>query len=269
MPLDAVELLRASGADGVAGEDAFDVAGAAVGAGGRGYVLGPASWSGAVPQPPVELTYASGHVFTGMLGTFANYGGHFLNIRRNGLTPWTRLGTAQSAVQSVAWDEGAGTVSLNVQLLGEFDPATLPGITGFSYWFRDYTQPAVPPDNGDYQIVIRRATTGGGSPSGSDDLVLQHRYDPDLADFNPMLDTPAWPVRVARRAYPSWDNTYEWQAHDSAAYTNEVASSILSGPNTLHSVWIRYRLRAEYNGGTPGAWTNYGEVSWSDPRPDV
>lgn len=269
-PLSAVGLLRASGADGVAGEEArADVTGATTGRAGRDYVLGAADWYGATPQPPVELTYASGHVFTGLIAGFPSMGGAFPLIRRNGLTPWTRLGTAQSTVQSVSWDDEAKTAALQVGVLGEYDPATVPTLSAFTYWFRDFVQPAVPSDSGSYQVVVKRTFSSPGTPSGSDDLVLQLQYDPDTADFNPLVQSPGWPIRIARRALPSWDTVYEWFAYADSGYTTPVGSSVVSDPDTTYAVWIRYRLRAEYNGGTPGPWIEYGEVTWSDPRPDV
>ena len=235
------------------------------------FKLGAASWSGG-PLPPGEQTYNDNTTFN-MVGTFADMGGRFSVIRNNGTNQWSQVGSVavngSAVVNSVTWDDGAQTVTVPYTVRGAYDPNTIKTLSAFTFWFRNYTEPAEPPDNDEYQVVIRITATGSDTPSGSTAETFRLRYaNPDGGGFNPgPVHTPLMDIQVARRAYPTWATTYEWEAHDSSSYTNEIASSFMSDNNTTYDVWIRYRLSAEYGGN--GTWTNYGQVSWTDPRLDT
>lgn len=266
------ELLVASG-QSAPGNATAEVAGAGSGnVYGLGYVAGLSGETSAI-QDPTELPagYDSG---TQLSVTFDISGAEFEHIR-NGAASWQQWGDINVRsgldVDSVTWDDVAPLgVTVYDTVLGDYDSNTLPTLTNFTAYFRDYTSPAVPPDNGDYVVRCNPVTGGPGSPSGTTDKTFQLRYVPDAGGFNPSPFLGfEYDIRVKKIAYPGWTTVYEFECHDSTSYNNNIGNSIFSGPNTTFTWYVRYRLRAEYNGGSPGSWTNYGAVNWSDPRPDI
>lgn len=272
-----VELIKASGNAGVAGQTfkgnvsptqaVSDMTGFSM----SSYLLGTDGSVTGIPLLPNEWVYDSETTFT-IVQNFASYGANFFRIRRDGTAPWNPLGTVQHTLNSVTWDEGNANVTLSVTCLGEFDPATAPGVSTFLAYWQGYTVPNVPPGSGAEYVVLAPVVTGGVSPSGTDDRTLQFIFDPDIAQFNSSFTTGSWPLRISRRAYPGWTTLYEWELHSTSAYTDDPPLStntyvFVSYPQDNYPLgYVRYRIRAQYNGGTAGAWTNFGLVSWSDTR---
>lgn len=269
MPKSLSELIQASGitpADG----DSFDVdvVDSDAFAQMTEYLCGDNfTWGGTTIQPPEEITYASGHTFNGVVGALNASADRFFNIRRNGTTPWVSAGSAETTINSATWTDVPPEVTLSLTVLGAYDPGTLKTITSFAAWFDGYNSPNVPPGSDFEPITFEPSFGGSSSPSGSDTLNIILEYSPDLGGFNPTPITSTWPISISRRAYPSGATMLEWEFHDSASYNNPVSASYLSDTTFQVSVWARWRRKAAYGGG--GAWTNYGEVAWSDPREDV
>lgn len=236
------------------------------------YLVGtPSEYSG-VPPLPNEWQHTTPQTFD--IGvTFSGYGANFNYIRSNGTAPWTVLGSANQILNSVTWDDGLGKATLNVTCTGNLDAGTFPTLVGFYVWHLGYTDPTPNPNSGNVTAYVYAAATGGGTPSGFNDFTLQWTYVPDTAGFNPNQTTSSFSFRMDKAGYPSWTTSYEWQIHTDSNYNNLLGTDsyqFQSNENFSADVgYVRYRLRAAYNGGTPGSWTNYGVVSWTDPRTDV
>jgi hypothetical protein len=275
VPKNLVELIKASGNAGIAGQSfkgnvtptqaVSDMTGFSM----SSYLLGTDGSVTGTPLLPNEWTYPSGTTFT-LVQNFASYGANFYRIRRNGVAPWYPMGTIEHTLNSATWDEVNDNVTLSVTCYGDYDPATAPGISAFTPYWQGYTSPNVPAGSGAEYVEVKPAVTGGVSASGTDDRTLQLWFDPDIAQFNPTFTTASWSLRIQRRAYPAWTTINEWEIHTTSGYNNLLGTNtyvFTSYPQDNYTVgYVRYRLKTEYNGGTPGSWTNYGAVTWYDTR---
>lgn len=273
MPADLVELIKASGNAGTAGQSFLNhVTGATGGVSMTDYQLGSVNSYSGVPLTPVENTYATPQTWN-IDVTFSNYGSKFNQIRRNGTTPWLFLGTANHVLNSVSWNDGTATVTLNSTVEGDYDAGTLQTLSSFSAWHTGYTAPTQNPNSGSVNVSVFPEVSGGGSPSGTTDFTLQWRYDPDTATFNSNMTTSSFSFRMNKKAYPAWTTTHEWEMHTDSNYNNVVGTNsytFSSDENYDADVgYIRYRIKAAYNGGTPGSWSNYGVIHWTDPRDNI
>jgi len=242
------------------------------------YKLGAATWTGEPAPYDIGIlgpTHNSGAVVN-VVATFAGYSPRYTGIRNSAASFWTNegtLGNNNALITSATWDNGAGTVTLVYTLTGAYDVAYLPTLSSFTAWFLDYVNPAKPDDSdtGTYTVRAAPVTTAGGTPPGYDEYTSRWRFNnPDPGGFNPVvLSTLASGIRVNRRAYPAWATVYEVEYHSSNAYTNDIGRNVDSLRNTVHDWYVRYRIKAEYNGGTAGSWTNHGLLNWTDPRPDI
>ena len=272
MPYDLISLIQASAGSGTAGESFLNhVTGAASLVEMDDYTLAKDAspvWGG-TPLLPVDFTYASQSVFT-VTASFAGMQAKYPAIRRNGTSPWSQIGTilaTTGSFNSVSWDDTNKTVTASVSSSGLLDPATLPVLTSYFPWFRDYAFPTEPPDSASYAVRVTAQYTSPAPASSSTDYTWQLRFLPDLGFFNPIIDTPSYDIRIYNRSYPIWTSVYESAFYDDAGYTNSVSNTITSSQGDPSYTWyVQYRLRAEYNGGTPGSYTQYGAVVWSDPR---
>jgi hypothetical protein len=275
VPKNLTELIKASGNSGIAGQTfkgnvnptqaVSDMTGFSM----TSYLLGTDGGLTGTPQPPVEITYNSGTTFT-LVQSFSGYGWNFYRIRRNGTAPWYPLGTVEHTLDSVTWDEGNANVTLSVTCYGEFDAATEPGLSTFAPYWQGYISPNVPAGGGPEYVEVKPVVTGGISPSGADDRTLQFWFDPDSADFNANFTMVSSSLRISRRAYPAWTTLNEWELHATSSYDNLLGTNtyvFTSYPQDNYTVgYARYRTKAEYNGGSPGSWTNWGAVTWYDTR---
>lgn len=270
MPKNLIELIKASNGAGSAGQSfKTNVTGASSGGVSMvGYLVGsPGSYSG-TPQTPVEFTYSTPQSWS--IGVvWSGYGGTFYHIRRNGPTPWLFIGTGTVTINSVNWDDGSGTSTLNLTVEGEYDSNTIQTLTSFNAYFSGYSFPNMPAGSGAATVEVTPLVSGSSIPSGTTDGSLQWIYDPDIANYNPQQTTQAFSFRIARRAYPVWSTMYEWRIHSNSSYNSVIGTngySFDSYPEySNYSVgWIEYRLRAEYGGG--GAYTPWGELLWTDGR---
>ena len=233
MPYDLISLIQASAGSGTAGESFLN------------HVTGAASL---VEMDDYTLAKDASPVWGGtpLLGTILATTGSF---------------------NSVSWDDTNKTVTASVSSSGLLDPATLPVLTSYFPWFRDYAFPTEPPDSASYAVRVTAQYTSPAPASSSTDYTWQLRFLPDLGFFNPIIDTPSYDIRIYNRSYPIWTSVYESAFYDDAGYTNSVSNTITSSQGDPSYTWyVQYRLRAEYNGGTPGSYTQYGAVVWSDPR---
>lgn len=240
------------------------------------YLVGaPGSYSGVPTLPGEAADYTTPQTFN--IGvTFSGYGSNFSYIRRNGTAPWTAIGSANQVLNSVTWDDGLATATLNVTVTGNYDATTYPTLlsspNGFVCWFTGYTSPTQNPNVGYVSVTMFPQATGGGTATGTNDFTLQWTYNPDTGGFNPNQTTASHPFRIQKAAYPSWSTTYEWELHTDSNYNNLLGTNTYSFQSDVmfdaDVGYVRYRIRAEYNGGTPGSWTNYGVVHWTDPRAD-
>lgn len=269
-----VELIKASGNTGTSGQSFKDHVTGASGGGVSmtSYQLGSMGSYSGTPNPPVETTYTTPQTWNIVI-TFSNYGANFSQIRRNGTSPWSFIGVANQTLNSVTWDNGAGTATLNTTVEGAYDANTLPGLSSFNVWYVGYTSPTQNPNSGSVSVEVYPLTTGGGSASGWDDYNLQWIYDPDTAAFNTNATTSSFSFRINKKAYPGWTTTYEWEIHSDSNYNNVLGTnSYTFSSDEAYDAdvgYIRYRIKAAYNGGTPGSWTNYGVIHWTDPRDDI
>lgn len=270
MSQDLIKLIQASGNAGSTGQSfANHVTGSGAGVGMLDYsISGSVSWTGQ-PLPPNEQTYNSGQTFS-LVGTFSQYGSKWPLIRRNGATnpPWNVRGSVTTTINSITWNDEASTVTAGVTTFGEYDQNTVPTLNSLFFYYTQYNPPDIPPDNNEYVVRIRVDATGGGSASGYDDLTLELGYLPDTALFNPTLITPTWDIRINKRALPSWSTIHDVEGYTDNTYTTPKALQFLSDNNTTYDAYVRYRIKAEYNGGVVGDWVNYGQVTWTDPRAD-
>lgn len=270
MPRNLVELIKASGQAGTAGQSFKSQVTGASGGGVSmtSYLLGSEGSVSGTPAPPGENSiYASGTTFTLGIG-FSGYGSNFNQIRRNGTAPWSFTGTAANTINSVTWSESPGTATVSVTVYGVYDSNTIPTLVNFNAWFTGYQSPNEPAGSGAESVSVTPTTTGGGMASGSDVSSIQFVYDPDTALFNPSYTSTTWSFDLHRRAYESWTTRYEWRIHPDANYNNPIGTnsySFTSYPGDNYTVgYVEYRLKAEYGGG--GAYTPYGAVLWDDPR---
>ena len=235
MALTLRDLIKASGNAGTTGQSFRNhVTGAGSGVGMRQYVAG-LTFDVTDVLPSTEHTYASGSsVYTRII--YLSTGTKFSQIRQNGTTPWTQIGSASTTgglrPSSVVWDDTGRTATANYTLIGEYDSNTLQSLNSFQAWFLGYTNPARPDDNdtGGYTVRASPVVTGGGSPSGSTTMTYQWQYVPDIGPFNPTYTDPtSVTVAVNRRAYPGWATYYETEYHDNSGYTNKSFNSIING----------------------------------------
>lgn len=273
MPKNLVELIKASGKAGIAGQSfANDVTDAAVGVAMTDYLVGAPTF---FDPPAPETVYTSGQTIS--LGiTFGAQGSKYASIRPPGTQGWLDLGTAQQVITAASWT--GNTVTLSITVTGDYDDNTVQTLTGFSAWFTGYTNPNEPPSSTWEDVSVTPTVAGPTTPTGSTTKTLQYLFNPDIAEFNPSVYVPSattsWPITITRIAHPSWTTRHEWELHGNDSYTYLLGGNgytFASHPNTdfpnANPVgWIRYRLRAEYGGN--GQWTNYGYVTWTDPRPD-
>lgn len=280
MTYNLVELIKASGNAGVA-EESFrnDVTAAGDEVNMASYrLLG--SGSGAASTASIGgfsiAPAITGNGFEVNL-TFGGYGTRFRHIRNNGTSSWGGFSGSGLTHVTTSWNDGTATATLGVTAPNVYDPATSETLQfpdSFVAWFDGYVAPDRPADgdpNG-YLVRVSPRVTGGGIASGSTDYTFgPFSYNPDSAAFNPDYSSGVgtYTIRVNRLAFPPWGTAYDLEAHDSAAYTNQIDLFVLSYSFTTAQWYIRYRVKAEYNGGIPGAWNEYGLVTWSDPRPDV
>lgn len=272
MPKNLVELIKASGQAGTAGQSFKSQVTGASGGGVSmtSYLLGAEGSVSGTPAPAGENSiYASGTTFTLGIG-FSGYGSNFNQIRRNGTAPWSFTGSAANTINSVTWSESPGTATVSVTVYGEYDANTIQTLTNFNAWFTGYQSPNEPAGAGGESVTVTPTIAGSGSASGSDVRSIQFIYDPDTALFNPSYTSTTWSFDIYRRAYESWTTRNEWEMHTDANYNNVIGTNtyvFTSYPGDSYTVgYARHRLKAAYNGGTPGSWTNYGAVSWADPR---
>lgn len=286
MPKNLIELIKASGKAGIDGQTfANDVTGADTNVAMSDYLCGVPS-TFAPPDP--NSTYPSGQMFAISI-QFSGYGPRYYNIRRNDAGAWQSYGTALQTLHDIGWNDATASVTLNVTVLGEYDSTTLQTLTGFNVWFVGYTYPNAPTSETWESVEVTPAISGSLTPSGATTQTLQYYFDPDSANFNPSVwapsSTTSWPVTISRRAYPGWSTRYEWEIHANNTIVNGSYNSLINSngytftsfPGTNYGNanpvgYVQYRLRAEYNGGTPGAWTftdvynNTLMVVWTDPR---
>lgn len=281
MPKNLVELIKASSAAGIAGQSfKTNVTGATTGVSMTSYLSGSfGSFGGSFPQPENEITYSTPQNWN-IDVVLSGYGANFNQIRRNNTSGWTFLGTANATINSVTWNDGTGTATLAMTFTGNYDATTYPTLTNFTAYFLGYVSPNKP-GAGAATVEVYPLASGGGAASGSDVFTLQWSYDPDIANYNPVITTPApnlgtgaQTMRIAKAAYPSWTTTYEWEIHTSSSYNNLLGSNFYQFTSYENDAnvsvgFIRYRIKAAYNGGTPGSWTNWGELLWTDPRDDI
>lgn len=267
------DLIKASGNAGTSGQSFRNhVTGATSGTAMSHYKAGLA-FDVTDALPSTEYTYASGSsVYTRI--TYLSTAVKWSLIRQNGTTPWTQIGSSSTTgglrPSSVVWDDTGLTGTANYTLIGVYDPNTLQTLSYYDAWFRDYPYPNQPPDSGTYVVRAKPVATGSLTPSGSSTMTYQWQYVPDIGPFNPTYTDPtSITVAVSRIAYPAWATVHESEYYSDSGYTTLVGNTISSDPETIFTWWIRYRIKAEYNGGTPGSWNYYGSYTWYDPRPDT
>lgn len=279
MPITLKELIKAGGGAGSAGQSFSNTGGLGASSGARisDYILPTGSptdnWD---PAGDTLTTYNSGGTYNPYVSFNYQYGGNgsrFYNIRRD-ISGWTNNTGSSITLNSVTWNDSAGTATLNMTIYGDYDSSTQQSLTAFQYYFSGYTAPDKPSDGGAYQVVLFPSVSGSSSPSGSSIITPSFTYDPDIASFNPNQTFNWSGIRVYKQAYPSWTTMYEWQAYLDSGYTTAAETSFYSsndGNNaafayyTYGPVYIRYRIKAAYNGGTAGSWQDT-TASWQDPR---
>lgn len=228
-------------------------------------------------DPPDTLTtYSSGSSVSGYV-TFdynSGKGTKFSYIRRD-IAGWSNNVVGSVSLNSVTWDSPtAGSVSLSMTVSGDYDTNTMQSLSAFQYWFVGYNAPSTPSGSGAAEVILSPIVSGASSPSGNTIIYPSFTYDPDVAAFNPSATFTWSGIRVSKQAYPSWTTMYEWGAYIDSGYTTAALTSFYSSSDgndpafayyTYGPVYIRYRIKAEYNGGTPGSWS-YTSTSWTDPR---
>ena len=262
-------LIEASGGDPIAGDSfRYDVTDAGNAVKMTDYVLLNAGqptddW---YSSDETEYKYPSGtqfHPTADFAFTTTGPGSRHHHIRTN---TWSPSSCPEVTVNGTSWNDSTGVVTLTITIDVDTPPAT-PTLNAVMFWFTEYSPFNAPPDTSSHPVDLIISATGGGSP---DTVVVTPAFtwQPDGGAFNDQKTVTFGPVAMIT-TYPTWSNLYEWETHDSSAYTNVVTHYIDSYVDTTYSVWFRYRLKAEYNGGVAGSWVNVGEVAWTDPRPDV
>lgn len=256
-------LIKTSGNTGAAGQSFKNhVTAAAAGSKMTDYVIGtgtPVSdWTPAVEGDK----YASGTTFAPYVN-FANYGSQFHDIRAD---VWTPNACDEVTVNSVSWNEGLGRATMSITIAVD-SPPSLPYITGVMFWYTENPYPWEPVDSDPHYVEMIIAHTGGGT---ADEVEVTPKFDVQMdgSAFNAQQTITFDPILITTE-YPGWDDVYEFETHEDSNYNSPKSYGVDSYVDTTYSVWLRYRIRAEYNGGTPGSWVNYGEVAWTDPREDI
>ena len=291
-----IRLIKASsGTDGVATNSfRYNVTAAANGVGMADYKINSPSWSN-TPLGPGSYTYPNDTNITNITLTLGEFASNAVYIQSTDASQWSigyiGEGTQQATINSVSWASNVATVSINLK--GALT-AGLSGVNVSVPWYPGYSYASstVPygdgycysggpcncsPDCCTYYNVLFSMDAYGPAASGYSDNDLSLTYVPDdyNAAFNPTIYGPGptfvstWPVRQNRRAGAVPTVSYvEW--HDSAygaGYYDPspiITTSFYYSSNGDSQVgyYMRYKLDADVS------WTNYGLVSWQDPRPD-
>lgn len=215
-----------------------------------------------IPSDPGD--YAHGTQF--VIGISFTQASHAQYIKRTGnvvtiqRTSFPTDGTdVQKDTSSVlAGDTGS---SVTVTLIGG---RVHTGNIVASVWFQGYSEPNVPPGSGSEPIVFNATLNnpnGGGSPR---ELNFNARYVVDAGDFNPEL---VQLIETNVLTQPELLSHFEFEWHGNDTYTDLIATSSAyitsTTPGQTKELWMRHR---PFNNPSYPNWTNYGYISFFDPR---
>lgn len=201
--------------------------------------------------------------------TFDLYaGGRWYNLPRKPLVALANDGTDPTSTGSASVVSGAlmlpGSNTVQMQVRGGTKIVQLHRVfNGISKQWTEYgTEPNPNPVSvaSDIDIFAQFTSTGSTTPDAYSYTL--HLHYPGDGDFNDPLDF-SFPVTVMGNV--TTDNTaasVEWHTNSSytALYTTGALARVESGGSgpTSGSLWMRYKDN--------GAWVNYGQVDWFDPR---
>jgi hypothetical protein len=298
MALNLIELIRASGGAGISGQSFRSNVAVPPLPDGRAvshYRLNSIAFTGE-PTTDISGTYPSSRLFN-ITATF-NAGPAFGLIQRNTSSAWTFtiVGGAGASATLETWSSNGGGVSheLGLRVLG--------ALTGTP----TMNHVAVSNDvggEGPWTVTWTASPQNLGG-EGSALLEIIPTYDPDLANFNPVLiydGTSSWRGNFDNRGYNAvTDFDYEWRTANSGGgvliSTNrsftlttdigwfngsenvgrvyptawEYPDSPYSGNNgllpgeTSQPIYLYWRVKPSSGGN--GVWQNYGPITHQDPR---
>lgn len=207
MPLNLVELLKADGKAGIAGQTFSQVTDAGAGIKMSDYRISAVSFTG---QPVSDAgTYPSPSSFN-IVATFTR-GGLADNIQRNASSAWSftpRTGPAfNSSITSFTANSGGASHSITLQI-------SVPA-TGAKTVSPTVAHIGTAPSGTNPWPVQWAANIGVGT-GGTASLHIEAQYDPDTANFNPVLtnldiNDNGWiNIPFTRAQYTASDYEIEW-----------------------------------------------------------
>lgn len=196
-----------------------------------------------------------------------NAGSRWSNIRTT-LFAQANDGTDPSSYGSIDIVSGAlpapGANSLQLRVRGGTKVVQLHRIfNGVNKQWTEYgTEPNPNPVSMAQEISIGASFTSNGNTTPDTYSYTLHVIYPGDGDFNDLLDY-SFPVSVMGNVTTD-DSTgaVEWYSNSSYSvlYDAGTQTHVMSGGDgpTSGSLWMRYKDN--------GAWVNYGQVDWFDPR---
>jgi hypothetical protein len=214
MPKNLIELIKASGGAGISGQSfANNVTGAASGVRMTDYLI--PSWnidSSTIPIDGLGVIYSSGHVFN--IDIAITRGSRANLIQRLTSTAFTPFllpmgiggGVGSYAeVQSLSVFGGGSQFIVGVQVFGELSGTASVGINNEFVNENPAIDTGVASHTVRYFAIIN---TGGGGQQTSTRYQLSIDYDPDIANFNPVLTSKDF-ITDAGWAFDMYDRTYQ------------------------------------------------------------
>lgn len=255
------------------------VAGAGAGAKMTDYKLTDWSFTGA---PVSSTTYSDGASFTididftqnsraqyikrigaGMIVVAADIGPDYSGDPVDGMQPGFGVSSSSSSVVGTA---SGSSVSVTLQA-----PQVPPAGYNVSAWFDGYTSPNYPVAGQDPDPISFKGSVFGGNPSGTSLVAFNIAYAPDNGPFNPTL-YHTFTLTMYKRASDTNPNHYDWEWYTEADYltygydgvhyvSNNSQYNTVSSAGQSQTVY----MRARENASKP--WVNYGQYTFTDPRP--
>jgi hypothetical protein len=170
-------------------------------------------------------------------------------------------GQAGSAVTSTSSvDMAAGTGSITVTLTAPYSAAaTASGSTHF----QGLNPGDVPSDNVAHTAVFELVLTGAGPSGSATTMTWTLAYQVDSANFNPQLVDATQQALIHYRGEVVADWQAEW--YNDSGYTSlYTTGNSFTVAQTSAGQDFTFYLRARRIGAP--SWTNYGAVTFTDPR---
>lgn len=284
MPLNLIELIKASGSAGTSGQSfANNVTGAGSGVSMSSYKVTGQTWTGQPATPSVVNIYQADTLLNVTLSP--TRGANAYRIQRLTSGAFTISMSAQAgwnltghsiALETFSQSNNGGTFNLGLRIAGALNYSHVPSSVEIttSYDNGQTTQPGGGVLwSGTHYAYISNVNLG------YQDYTIFITYDIDSANFNDPATIVAmngaatgWPIRVNNRMYALSELQFRWWDNSTDA-TNNNSSTTISTTSSVNwysysqnnqqyrNVWFRWRYGSD-------AWSGVSSISITDTRND-